>query len=79
LGRWGKDDELGAINLITPATRKQAAALVRDGVAVSLAHDAETDKAIANPNPYVRTMDGVSIDRIAHRLCPSLAPGLPTV
>ena len=26
-GRWGKDDELGTLNLITPAKRKQAAAL----------------------------------------------------
>jgi kynurenine formamidase len=64
-GRWGKEDQLGAINLITPAKRKQAAALVRDGVAVSLSHDAETDKAIDNPNPYARTMDGIGIDHIA--------------
>ena len=27
-GRWGKDDERGALNLITPAKRQQAAALV---------------------------------------------------
>jgi kynurenine formamidase len=38
-GRWGKDDEMGSLNLITPAKRKQAAALVRDGVSVSLAKD----------------------------------------
>jgi kynurenine formamidase len=38
-GRWGRDDQLGALNLITPEKRKQAAALVRDGVTVSLAHD----------------------------------------
>ena len=30
-GRWGKDDQLGALNYITPATRKAAAALVRTG------------------------------------------------
>src|SRR5262244_1408611 len=30
-GRWGKDDELGTLNLITPAKRKQAAALVKMG------------------------------------------------
>jgi kynurenine formamidase len=41
-GRWGADDELGTLNLITPAKRKAAAALVRDGVSVSLAHDAST-------------------------------------
>ena len=26
-GRWGKDDKIGALNLITPTKRKQAAAL----------------------------------------------------
>jgi kynurenine formamidase len=38
-GRWGAEDELGTLNLITPEKRKQAAALVRDGITVSLAHD----------------------------------------
>ena len=38
-GRWGADDELGAANFITPATRQAAAALVTDGISVSLAHD----------------------------------------
>jgi kynurenine formamidase len=64
-GRWGKDDQLGAINLITPAKRKQAALLVRDGVAVSMAHDAETEKAVDNPTPYVRTMDSVGLDHFS--------------
>ena len=27
-GRWGPDDELGTLNLITPATRRRAARLV---------------------------------------------------
>ena len=44
-GRWGKDDQLGAMNLITPAKRKQAAALVKEGFSVSLARDADTEKA----------------------------------
>ncbi|WP_262690050.1 cyclase family protein [Kordiimonas aestuarii] len=34
-GRWGKDDELGTLNLITPEKRLQAVSLVRDGVPVS--------------------------------------------
>ena len=38
-GRWGKDDQIGTLNLITPEKRRQAAALVRDGVSVSLAAD----------------------------------------
>ncbi|PYR54235.1 MAG: cyclase, partial [Acidobacteria bacterium] len=42
-GRWGKDDEIGTMNLITPAKRKQAAALVKEGVSVSLASDPDTE------------------------------------
>src|SRR5712691_9131424 len=38
-GRWGQDDQVGAINLITPAKRSQAAALVRTGRSVSLSRD----------------------------------------
>src|SRR6266851_1806041 len=30
-GRWGADDQLGTINLITPAKRKRATALVQEG------------------------------------------------
>ncbi len=36
-GRWGKDDQLGTVNLITPEKRKQAAGLVKSGIVVSLA------------------------------------------
>lgn len=36
-GRWGKDDELGTLNLITPAHRLRAARLVQDGASVSCA------------------------------------------
>ena len=38
-GRWGPEDELGAANLITPDKRRAAAALVTEGISVSLAHD----------------------------------------
>ena len=41
--RWGSDDQLGCLNLITPAKRKQAAALVQDGVPVSCARPIVTD------------------------------------
>jgi kynurenine formamidase len=50
-GRWGKDDELGALNLITPAKRKAAAALVKEGVSVSLASNVTTEKGIDVPCP----------------------------
>ena len=35
-GRWGNDDELGTLNLITPAKRAAAAALVMDGITFRL-------------------------------------------
>ncbi len=55
-GRWGEDDRLGALNLITPEKRKAAAALVRDGVAVSLAHELLTERAPDNGRPLEHTM-----------------------
>jgi len=63
-GRWGKDDQIGALNLITPAKRRQAFALVKEGFPVSLAADVDTEKAIDNPNPYEHTMLGLGTDRI---------------
>lgn len=51
-GRWGKQDQLGAVNLITPEKRKAAAALVKEGYSISLAHNAETQKAADNPSPF---------------------------
>jgi kynurenine formamidase len=64
-GRWGKDDQIGALNLVTPAKRRQAAALVRDGVSVSLAADADTVKEVDNPNPYEVTWLNIQADRLA--------------
>ncbi|MFN0172960.1 MAG: cyclase family protein [Bryobacteraceae bacterium] len=54
-GRWGKADQLGALNLITPQKRKQAAALVREGRPVSLAHDVIKERADDSP-PFEHTM-----------------------
>ncbi len=48
-GRWGADDELGTLNLITPEKRKQAAALVKEGVTVSLARDASKTQVAGSP------------------------------
>jgi kynurenine formamidase len=60
--RWGKEDQLGAVNLITPEKRRGAAKLVRKGISVSLARDIEKEKAIDNPHPFEHVMDwsGVS-------------------
>ncbi len=54
--RWGKDDQMGAVNLITPAKRKQAVALVKEGACFSMARNAEMEKAVDNPAPIVRKM-----------------------
>src|ERR1700722_14348634 len=48
-GRWGKDDQAGTINLITPEKRKQAAALVKDGVSVSMSANADIEIEGAAP------------------------------
>jgi hypothetical protein len=50
-GRWGPDDELGAVNLITPAKRVAATTLAREGITVSLASTAQTEPTIDNPCP----------------------------
>ena len=55
-GRWGTDDQIGAVNLITPTKRKQAAALVKDGISVSLAGDVNTERSIDNFQPYEHEM-----------------------
>ncbi len=55
-GRWGDDDQLGTINLITPAKRKEAAALVKEGISVSLARTVLKEKSADNPSPFVHEM-----------------------
>src|SRR5262245_64522751 len=57
-GRWGKEDELGTLNLITPAKRKQAAALVQEGVTVSMAHEAIKVEA-AGSSPFGHKMTAI--------------------
>jgi hypothetical protein len=49
-GRWGKDDERGSLNIVTPEITKHAMRLARDGVVVSLAKFAETEKQADNFN-----------------------------
>jgi kynurenine formamidase len=50
-GRWGADDQRGAINLITPEKRAQAAASVRSGRSVSLSREWPKTPGRGNPNP----------------------------
>jgi kynurenine formamidase len=53
-GRWGKNDQMGSVNLITPAKRRQAAGLVREGLSYSMARDAEIRETVDNPAPIIR-------------------------
>lgn len=50
-GRWGADDERGALNHIGPQEIVRAAALVRDGRTVSLSRDFPTRPGPENPWP----------------------------
>ena len=59
-GRWGDDDELGAANLITPAKRKVALALAKEGLTISLAHAVVQGKAADAPNILERVLGNVS-------------------
>src|SRR5215475_4263984 len=68
-GRWGKDDELGTLNLITPAKRMAAMALVKEGVPVSLSTNTFFEKAVDVPCPAEWAMTSASqtgaTDRVA--------------
>jgi kynurenine formamidase len=55
-GRWGAEDQLGAVNLITPAKRIEAARLVKEGIAISLAHDESTEPGPDNNHPLDHKM-----------------------
>ncbi len=66
-GRWGADDSAGTINLITAAKRREAAATVRSGRAVSLAHPLNTQGGPGNWNPaqhFLRIAPGFCADYI---------------
>src|SRR6266436_697821 len=52
-GRWGKDDERGALNYINDRKRAAAAKLVQSGEAVSMALPLATLPAPDNPTPVM--------------------------
>jgi kynurenine formamidase len=54
--RWGPDDQLGALNFVTPDVRTAAAAEVRSGLAVSCARPLNTSPAPDNPLPVAHHM-----------------------
>lgn len=54
-GRWGQEDQLGALNFITPAKRREAAQLLREGTLISLAHGCR-DGENAEPGGFTHRM-----------------------
>ena len=50
-GRWGPDDERGALNYLTPERVTSAARLVRSGRTVSLSRSLNTEREPDNPEP----------------------------
>jgi len=55
-GRWGKDDQKGTFNLITPAVRRRAAVLVREGLPVPLGRNVSTEDAPDNKPAFGHAM-----------------------
>jgi kynurenine formamidase len=59
-GRWGENDERGALHLLTPDRVAAAARLVREGVTVTLSLPLNTDPGLHNPQPAVHYMTASS-------------------
>jgi kynurenine formamidase len=55
-GRWGEDDERGALHQLTPDRIAAATRLVRDGVSVTLGLPLNTESGLHNPHPAIHYM-----------------------
>jgi kynurenine formamidase len=55
-GRWGKEDQRGALNFITAEKRAAAARLAKAGEIVSLALPLSTETTVENPQPVQHLM-----------------------
>ena len=58
-GRWGDDDQLGTLNLITAEKRLEAISLARVGTSVSLSHNYLKERAADATSPFVHEMSGI--------------------
>ncbi len=61
-GRWGADDQLGTLNLVTPQVTGAAVATVRSGRSVSCARPLDTVAAADNPAPVAHHMTGTATE-----------------
>ncbi len=64
-GRWGKEDQRGALNFITERKRAAAAKLVQSGETVSMALPLATVPAVDNPTPVTHLMVQAGEDALA--------------
>ncbi len=55
-GKWGAQDERGALNYITPAKLREAAACIKVGLQVSCARELAVQPAADNPHPALHMM-----------------------
>src|ERR1700752_1823754 len=55
-GRWGEDDQRGALNYLTPEQVAHATQLVRSGETITLSLPLNTQPAIDNPEPAEHRM-----------------------
>ena len=62
-GRFGEKDQLGTLNLITPAKRAAASRLVQTGRTVSCSRPLPTRPAPDNPTPVVHLMTGTATEQ----------------
>jgi kynurenine formamidase len=75
VGRWGPDDQLGTLNLVTPEKRRAAAGLVRTGRVVSLARRLRRDRSRNNPLPIAhRMLEGLEPDAVGSSDAVEIAP-----
>jgi kynurenine formamidase len=63
-GRWGEDDQRGALNYLTADRVRAAAGLVRRGETISLSHPLDTTAGIDNPAPVDHRMTMLSDEDI---------------
>ena len=59
-GRWGNDDQIGAVNMVTQEKRRSATQAVKSGRAVSLSREFPKAPAPNNPTPAIHYMQRVS-------------------
>ena len=58
-GRWGDDDQLGTLNLITAEKRQAATRLARSGTSVSMSHNYLKEPAADTTSPFGHEMLGI--------------------